>query len=98
VKYAIKTCGSVGIFLESDPTDPVSWSILSNYGHIVHGYTLEKHRRKGYCRIILLGLMQQVLVAGLTPAMEILEGNASVKLVTEVGFVESFNSTWKQFV
>ena len=42
--------------------------------------------------------MQQVLVAGLTPALEILEGNASVKLVTEVGFVESFNSTWKQFV
>jgi len=99
VRYSIKTCDSLGLFLESDPTHPVSWSILSNYSHLVHTYTLEEHRRKGYSRIVLLSLMRQVLEAGLTPALEIVVGNAApVKLVTEIGFVESFNATWKQFV
>jgi len=36
LKYVvIKTCGSVGVFLKY-----VSWSLLSNFGHIMHVYTL----------------------------------------------------------
>jgi len=66
---------------------------------MVHGYTLEEYQRKGYYRLTLLNLMQQMLDIGLTPAGELLEGHVpSVKLLRDLGFVESFNSTWKQFV
>ena len=101
LKYAIKNCLSVGVFLKSDPTHPVSWSLLSNYGHIIHLYTLEEHRGKGYGKIVVLSLMEQILEAGLVPAVEIVVGNvASVKLFTQLGFVESFpsNTSWKKFI
>ena len=101
VKYFIKNRPSVGMFLKSDPTHPVSWSLLSNYGHIMHLYTLEEHRGKGYGRIVVLSLMEQILEDGLVPAAEIEVGNlASVKLFTQLGFVESFpgNTSWKQFI
>ena len=101
VKYFAKNRLSVGVFLKSDPTHPVSWSLLSNYGHIVHLYTLEEHRRKGYGKIVILSLMEQILEAGLVPVVEILVGNvASIKLFTQLGFVESFpgNTSWKQFI
>lgn len=100
MEYSIKTCGSVGVFLKSDPTYPVSWSLLSNFGHIMHVYTLVEYRSKGFARITVLGLMQQMLEAGLTPALEIAVGNiVSLKLMTElaIGFVESFDVKWKQF-
>ena len=89
------------MFLKSDPTHPVSWSLLSNYGHIILLYTLEEHRGKGYGKIVVLSLMEQVLEAGLVPVVEIAVGNvASVKLFTQLGFVESFpgSTSWKQFI
>ena len=101
LKYAIENCPSVGVFLKSDPTHPVSWSLLSNYGHIMHLYTLEEHRGKGHGKIVVLNLMEQILEAGLVPAVEIAVGNvSSVKLFTQLGFVESFpsNTSWKQFI
>ena len=101
LKYDIENRPSVGVFLKSDPTHPVSWSLLSNYGQIRHLYTLEEHRRKGYGKIVVLSLMEQILEAGLVPAVDIAVGNvASVKLFTQLGFVESFpgNTSWKQFI
>ena len=101
IKYAIKNCPSAGVFLRSDPTHPISWSLLSNYGHIMHLYTLEEHRGKGYGKIVVLSLMEQILEAGLIPALEIAVGNVpSAKLFTELNFVESFpgNTSWKQFI
>ena len=99
LKYVITKCSSVGVFLRSDPTHPVSWTLLSNYGHIMHVYTLEEHRGKGYARIVILSLMQKTLESGLTPAVEIaVENVASIKLFTGLGFVESYNSKWKQFI
>ena len=98
-KYIIKTCITVGVFLKSDPTHPVSWSLLSNFGHLMHVYTLVEHRRKGYCRITVVSLMQQMLKAGLTPALEIVVGNvAAEKLYIGLGYVESFDVKWKQFL
>ena len=97
-KYFIKTCDSVGIFLKSDPTHPVSWALLSNFGHIMHVYTLMEHRGKGYGKITVVNLMQQMLEAGLTPALEVAVGNAAVKLYTGLGFTESYNAKWKQFL
>ena len=101
LKYTIENCPSVGMFLESDPAHPVSWSLLSSYGHIRNLYTLEEHRGKGYGKIVVLSLMEQILEAGLIPALEIAVGNVpSMKLFTELGFVESFpgNTSWKQFI
>ena len=101
VKYFVKNCPSVGVFLKSDPTHPVSWSLLSNYGYIRNLYTLEEHRGKGYGKIVVLSLMEQILEAGFVPAVGIEEENVvSAKLFTELGFVESFpgNTRWKQFL
>ena len=101
VKYFVKNCPSFGVFLKSDPTHPVSWSLLSKYGYIRNLYTLEEHRGKGYGKIVVLSLMEQILEAGLIPALEIAVGNIpSMKLFTELGFVESFpgNTSWKQFL
>ena len=65
----------------------------------MHVYTLEEHRGKGYARIAVLSLMKQILESGLTPATEIsVENVASMKLFTGLGFVESYNSKWKQFM
>lgn len=99
--YIIKNCASVGLFLKSNPTYPVSWCVLSNYGHIIHVYTLEEHRGKGYGKSVALNLTEQILKAGLIPALEIIVGNvASTKLFTGLGFVESFsgNTGWKQYL
>jgi len=42
--------------------------------------------------------MEQILKAGLTPALEIVVGNvAAVKLFTGIGFVESYNAKWRRF-
>ena len=100
LKYVIKNITSVGVFLRSDPTHPVSWTLLSNYGHIMHVYTLEEHRRKGYAKIAVLSLIEQILESGLTPAAEIAAENvASIKLFTGLGFVESYvYCKWKQFI
>ena len=94
-KYLIDNCFSVGLFLEDDSSQPVSWAVLSNYGHIIHVYTVEQHRRKGYSRVTMLCLMQQILEANMTPMLEIEVNNIpSVKLNTALGFVESFDSAW----
>ena len=85
----------MGLFLEDDSSQPVSWAVLSNYGHIIHVYTVEQHRRKGYSRVTMLCLMRQILEANMTPMLEIEVNNIpSVKLNTALGFVESFDSAW----
>ena len=97
-EYLIKDCNSVGIFLKSDPSQPVSWVVLANYGHIVHIHTVQEHRRKGYSRLAVLTLMQQMLEAGLTPILEISSKNVpSVELNSSLGFVELFDSSWKLY-
>jgi len=94
-KYLINNCNSVGVFLKSDSSKPVSWAVLGNYGHIIHIHTIEEHRRKGYSRIVMLSLMQQMLEAGMTPVLEIFTKNvASFQLNTSLGFVELFGSSW----
>lgn len=94
-KYLIENCFSVGLFLERDSSQPVSWAVLSNYGHIIHIHTVEQHRRKGYSRATMLCLMRQMLEANMTPVLEInIHNIPSVKLNTGLGFVESFDSTW----
>lgn len=93
--YLIEHCFSVGLFLEADLSQPVSWALLSNYGHIIHIHTVKEHRRKGYSRMTMLCLMQQILEADMTPVLEINVHNAaSVKLNTGLGFIESYDSTW----
>ena len=94
-QYLIKNSFSVGLFLEVDSSRPVSWAVLSNYGHIIHFYTVEEHRRKGYGRMTMLRLMRKILEANMVPVLEIdIHNIPSVKLNTGLGFVESFDSTW----
>ena len=94
-QYLIDNSFSVGLFLEDNPSQPVSWAVLSNYGHIICVYTVEEHRRKGYSRATMLCLMQQILEADMTPILEIeLHNIPSIKLNTGLGFVESLVATW----
>ena len=95
LKYLIENTITVGLFLDGDSSQPVSWAVLSNHGHINHLYTLEEHRRKGYGRVTILYLMRQMLEAGMTPVLEVVAHNTpSIKLNTGIGFVESFDATW----
>ena len=64
LKYVIENCISVGLFLDDDPSQPVSWAFLSNFVHITAVYTLKKHQRKGYSRVTMLCLMEQILAHG----------------------------------
>jgi len=93
---------SVGVFLKGNPTQPVSWALCAEIGHIRHVYTLAEHRRKGYAKIAVLAVMKKMLEAGITPELEVYtaedpESVAAVKLFTELGFVESYSAVRKQY-
>ena len=94
IKNLIENCLSVGLFLETDPSQPVSWASLSNFGHISAVCTVEEHRRKGYSRVTMLYLMKQILVANMMPiALIELHNTPSSQLFTSLGFVEGFHAT-----
>ena len=95
LKGLVENCISAGLFFEADPSQPVSWAVLSNYGQIIHVYTIEKYRRMGYSRVTMLYLMRQMLEANMTPVLEIEAHNTtSIKLNSGLGFIESFDTTW----
>ena len=92
VKNIIEKSISVGLFLETDPSQPVSWAFVSNFGHINGVHTMEKHRRKGYSRVTVLCLMKQMLEADMVPLFGVYSHNIpSIKLCTSLGFVEAFH-------
>ena len=93
-KYVIENCISIGLFLDDDPSQPVSWAFLTHTGFINAVYTLEEHRRKGYSRVTMLCLMEQILEADMVPALGINVSNTpSIKLCNKLGFVEAFDTT-----
>ena len=95
LKYVFENCISVGVFLKSDPCQPVSWIFMSNLGSMNAAFTLEEHRRKGYSRIAGLCLMEKILKDGMIPFCGVDMQNTSViKLITEIGLVEAFDTTW----
>ena len=95
LKYVFENCISVGVFLESDPCQPISWAFMSNFGSINAVYTLKEHRRKGYSRITMLCLMEKILKDGMIPLCGVDTQNISAyKLFTKVGLVEAFDTTW----
>ena len=92
VQNIIEKSFSVGLFLEDDPSQPVSWAFVSNFGHINGVYTMEKHRRKGYSRVTVLCLMKQMLEADMIPVYGAYPHNTpSIKLCIGLGFVEVFH-------
>ena len=99
LKFIIENCGSIGVFLKDDPTHPVSWAMFSNFGHLMHVYTLSEHRGKGYAKTAVLGIMKEMLEIGMTPVLEIVKGNAaSTKMFAGLGFVEAYSATWKKYL
>ena len=90
LKYLIKKSFSVALYLEDDPSRPVSWAFVSNFGQINAVYTVEEHRRKGYSRIMVLCLLKQMLEADMTPLYGVyLHNTPSINLCTSLGFVEA---------
>ena len=90
LKYLIEKSFSVALYLEDDPSRPVSWAFVSNFGQINAVYTVEEHRRKGYSRIMVLCLIKQMLEANMTPLYGVYLCNTpSFNLCTGLGFVEA---------
>ena len=65
---------SIGIFLRSQPSYPVSWAIYSDYGHIVFLHTIPKYRKKGFSGILLPTLYSNLLDHQLIPVGERTKG------------------------
>ena len=99
MKYLIENCGAMGVFLKDNPIQPVSWTLFSNFGHMVHGYTLPEHRGKGYTKVATLAVMREILEIGMTPTLEVVGNDVTAtKLYTGLGFVESYSGTWKKYL
>ena len=95
LKYVFENCISVGTFLESDPSQPISWAFMSSFGSMNAAYTLKEHRRKGYGRITMLCLLEKVLKNGMIPLGGVdMQNTSAIKLCTGVGLVETFDTTW----
>ena len=94
VKRILENGISAGVFLESDPSQPVSWAFLSNYGYMSGSHTLEGYRRKGYNRIAILRLIWKMLEANMMPLGSMDTHNtAIVNLIRGInGFVETPNT------
>ena len=43
LKNHLENSLSVGLFLKDEPSQPVSWAFLSNFGHITAVHTLKEH-------------------------------------------------------
>ena len=85
----------MGTFLESDPSQPLSWAFMTNFSSMNAAYTLEKHRRKGYSRITMLCLLEKVLKNGMIPLGGVdIQNTPPVKMFADVGLVEAFDTTW----
>ena len=95
LKYVFQNFISVGIFLESNPYQPVSWAFQSNFGSMNATYTLEEHRRKSYNRMATLCLMEKILKDGMMPIAGVnIQNTPSFKLAGKIGLVEAFDTTW----
>ena len=93
IKNLIENGLSVGLFLETDPSQPISWAFLSNFGQINAVCTVEEHQKKGYGRVTMLYLMKQILLANMIPiAMIEAHNTLSIQFFTSLGFVEGFHA------
>ena len=93
LKYVFEKSISVGLFLKSDPSQPVSWTFLSSFGNISGVHTLKEHRMEGYSRVVTLCLMEKVLEANLMPFGAINVHNP-IDLSKGVGLVEAPDSVY----
>ena len=80
----------MGLFLESDPSQPVSWAFLSSFGYISGVHTLKDYRRNGYNRVVSLCLTEKILQANLMPLAAVdVHNTPIINLRDELGFVRT---------
>ena len=65
---------SIGVFLRSHPTYPVSWAMYSDYGHAVFLYTIPEYRKKKVSSIVLSTLFSTLLDHHFIPVAECIKG------------------------
>ena len=91
LKNILKNCISVGVFLESDPSQPVSWAFLSNFGYISGSHTVKDYRRNGYHRLVSLYLTEKILEAKLMPLAAVdVHNTPIINLADELGYLGTF--------
>ncbi|XP_058039383.1 glycine N-acyltransferase-like protein 3 isoform X1 [Ahaetulla prasina] len=54
---------------------PISWDLTDQFATMIHGYTLPKHRRKGYNRLIATNLAKMLYSKGFPAQGNVLEDN-----------------------
>uniref|UniRef100_A0A670XUR9 Glycine N-acyltransferase-like protein n=1 Tax=Pseudonaja textilis TaxID=8673 RepID=A0A670XUR9_PSETE len=54
---------------------PISWGLTDQFATMIHGYTLPKHRRKGYNRLIATNLAKMLHSKGFPAQGNVLEDN-----------------------
>ena len=87
---------STGIFLRSCPSNPVSWLAYSDFGHIIHQYTLPEYRQNGLSLIASTDLYIQLGENGIVAVAECSNNyflgktlNALVKCVSDYTWRDS---------
>lgn len=98
LRKCIKTLVSCGLFVGGVglKEELVSSVVQSPLGVANILYTPENHRRKGYGKIVMECIAQEMVVKmGIPPMAEVeIWNDASRKLLEKVGFVEVFKTKW----
>lgn len=71
------------------------WVLIHDDNSMGIMYTKEEHRRKGYAVDVTIDLIRQIIEAGKTPFIQIVQGNGmSPGLAKKCGFVEVGKADW----
>uniref|UniRef100_A0A670XSK7 Glycine N-acyltransferase-like protein n=1 Tax=Pseudonaja textilis TaxID=8673 RepID=A0A670XSK7_PSETE len=68
---------------------PISWGLTDQFATMIHGYTLPKHRRKGYNRLIATNLAKMLHSKGFPAQGNVLEDN-----LPPLTLLKSMNATF----
>ena len=88
---------SFGIFLMSNPCNPVSWIAFSDYGNAVFLYTIPEYRNKGLSGNVISYQYIKLLEDSIIPLGERIRGSI---LTEEFGHVEKCipGYTWRDSI
>lgn len=84
-----------GLYLNNDL---ISWVLISEAGTLLHLYTVEEHRRKGYAEVLLKMVSNDLLKDGRVVIAYCVPDNYNAsKLYIKAGFVPAEDVTWIYF-
>lgn len=105
IQASIELCSSGGVYLSKETGDtkqswePVSFAVQMPFGSIHAFHTEPDHRRKGYGKIAMKVLVQNIAKAGRIPLVQIyMENDNSRSLNEGIGFKYSHDINLINFI